>query len=72
MKKRYALRYELTDGTVESDAVLFKNNKREALRAARDLSRFPMIDAVSLWVEDNLKDTGVKRFSLPSWESIYN
>ena len=72
MKNRYSLRYELTDGTVESDAVLFKSNKREALRVARDMSKFPMINAVSLWVDDDFKGTGVRRFLLPSWESVYN
>ena len=72
MKNRYSLRYELTDGTVEVDAVLFKSSKREALRVARDLSKFPMINAVSLWVDDDFKGTGVRRFWLPSWESVYN
>ena len=71
MKNRYALRYELQDGTLESDVVLSKNSKRDALRAARCMSKWAIFGAVALWVDDELKESGVKRFSLPSWESVY-
>lgn len=67
MIKRYALRFEDVDGTVE-DPYFYVATKRDALRFARIGARglSPYGTTVAIWVDDTKTDLGVKRFPRPS------
>jgi hypothetical protein len=61
---RYAIRFEVKDGTLE-EAIRFYSNKREALRLASALAkRISNGDDVAVWVDDTKTDLGVKRFAI--------
>jgi len=60
MQKRYALRMEDPDNTVD-EPYLYASTKREAFRMARIAARH-LVFAVAVWVDDTKTDLGVKRF----------
>ena len=64
MNARYALRFELADGTIE-DAYHFMSRKDLALAAAkRAAADCACSDVVRVWVDDTNTETGVKAFEV--------
>lgn len=62
MAKRYAVRFETADGTLE-DAWHFASSKAEAIRVARCSAKTSiMTDVVRVWVDDTRTDLGVASF----------
>lgn len=57
-KARYALRVELTDGTLE-EPFHYLPRKADALRAARACAKGCAADTVRVWVDDTRTDIGV-------------
>ena len=60
MTKRYAIRFEDTDGSLEAP-FQYAGSKREAFRIARLAARWSQ-SARAVWVDDTRTDLGVKAF----------
>lgn len=64
MNARYAIRNELTDGTLLEPST-YVSNKAVALRVARNVAKGTLgADVVRVWVDDAKTDLGVKGFEV--------
>jgi hypothetical protein len=63
MTKRYAVRIELTDGTLE-EAACYLDRKDTALKVAREHAKSKPWGATRVWVDDTRTDLGVKTFEV--------
>ena len=68
MSKRYAIRYELADGTL-LDAYHHMDRKADAIAAARRAAKdIVSSDIVRIWVDDTKTELGVESFDTRGWK----
>lgn len=68
MDKRYALRFEISDGTL-LDAYNKFDRKSDAVSAARRNAKdITSSDIVRIWVDDSKTELGVNSFETKGWK----